>query len=144
MDMFTLVWWGPLQNRADHNRRTQWSPPQGRLPPFQATTSLSSLSPHFFPTFPPCSQNPILLSPSLPQRQFSVSPDFYKEKKMTLVFGNFCFYMGQAGYWTIYNLNWGQWKGRKHKHQWKYFNHLPWHTYKMLATQKCRNSPFLL
>lgn len=113
---------------------------------------LLSSQPLLFLLFPPIFSPLSLLAPKTPsffpllshKDSFQWAQIFTKKKKMTLVFGNFCFSMGKAGYWPIYNLNWGQWKDRKHKHQWKYFNHLPWHTYKALATQKCRSSPFLL
>ena len=122
-----------------------WSSPSpGQFPPYQThtTTSLSSFFSLSLPHFPCLLKIPPIF-PFLFHWQLSMSVDLYREQKGTLISGNLCFYIGKTGCWPVHNLNWGQWKGRKQKHQWKYLGHLLWHKHKVLTAQKCMSNPFL-
>lgn len=119
------------------------SPSPGQFPPYQAhtTTCLSSFFSLSLPHFPSLLKIPPVF-PFLFHWQLSMSVDFYKEQKATLISGNLCFYIGKTGCWPVHNLNWGQWKCRKQKHQWKYSSHLLCHKHKVLTAQKCMSNPF--
>ena len=145
MDMLALVWWGCCRVELTTVMGIGWSPSPGLFPPYQTHTTTSlpsffSLSLLYFPSLlkiPP-------IFPFLFHWQFSLSVDLYKEQKMTFISGNLCFYIGKTGCRPVHNLNSGQWKCRKQKHQWKYCSHLSWHKHKVLTTQKCMNNPFRL